>query len=200
MVFKVLYGFYFLNQSSLRLAFPLGVLYLFLGNFTLWPGRIPLSPMYISKQALNRFTPVEFFQSQPKGRVSGVCVSPRMKMIISVLITHWPGSSLDFFWGVSEVKKPHRSYGPFVSTPFLDQYYGLSPVRNIRVHSHVIWPKMLLLGDKIRVDFFIPPVMNERKVSSYGTAGLLALPDTLCLNFKRATFNGISSIKYYRVP
>lgn len=115
--FKVLYGFFFLNQSSLRLAFPLGVLHLFLGNFTLWPGRIPLSPMYISKQALNRFTPVEFFQSQPKGRVSGVCVSPRMKMIISVLITHWPGSSLDFFLGCKWSKKTSSLIWSFCFLP-----------------------------------------------------------------------------------
>lgn len=60
MVFKVLCNF-FSYQSSLRLAFLLGVLYLYLGNFTLWPVRIPLSPMRISKQALNRFTPVDFF-------------------------------------------------------------------------------------------------------------------------------------------
>ena len=73
-----------------------------------------------------------------------------MKMIIYVLITPWValrvvlllGSTwLDhpsvFFTGsVVEVNTSHIC-GPFVSTSFLDKYYGLSHVINIRTRSDV---------------------------------------------------------------
>lgn len=190
----------FSYQSSLRLAFLLGVLYLYLGNFILWPGRIPLSPMRISKHTLHWLTPVDFFQSLPKGRVSRVSVSPRMKMVISVPITHWPGSSLNFFWGVIEVKNLITHMVLLFLSPFWINIMGyLSPVRNIRVHSDVIWPQMLLLGDKIRVDLLSLQSWMKKRYHLAAQLDFLAPPDTLCPNFKRTTFNGISSIKYYRV-
>ena len=121
-------------------------------------------------------------------------------MIISVLITHWPGSSLDFFWGVIEVKNLITHMVLLFLSPFWINIMGyLSPVRNIRDHSDVIWPKMLLLGDKIRVDLL--PLQSRMKERCHLTAQLDSWhPLTLCPNFKRATFSGISSIKYYRVP
>lgn len=60
---------------------------------------------------------------------------------------------------------------------------------------------MLLPGDKIRVDMSSLQSWMKRKLPSYSTSGLLAPNLTLSVpNFKRATLNGISSIKYYQVP
>lgn len=69
------FSLFFSYQSSLSLDFLLVVLHLYLGNFTRWPGQISLSPTCIPGQI------------HVCGQGKCVCVSPCMKMIISVLIT-----------------------------------------------------------------------------------------------------------------